>query len=561
MVIMINHKFPFSEKSRAIRLYVMVGIILITFSACGLLTGSDPESGFWYYAEGEKMSLMLATDEIAVGFSEDVSTKQKAKVLDSVNEMVPEGDQSDMDELGIMMVPLEPGLNQGDLLKRLKSLRNDSAVRYAYPVFELLDARLTMTDQFIARFVEGVTIEEIESLNIDNKVSIIKQMRMPNTYVLGVKEGDDSLVMANFYHESDLTLFATPDFIRFLTPMFTPNDEYYPEQWGMENSGRSELNATRDSDMDTGSAWDISKGAPETVIAIIDEGVDLTHEDLDEKIIANYSAVRRDEDANPNRRNDSHGTGCAGIAAAETNNQMGVAGVCPKCSLMPVQIAFSRFNGAWVTRDSWAADAIIWAVDNGADILSNSWGGGLPSNLINSAITYAVTNGRGGLGSVVLFASGNANRWVIYPASNKDTIAVGATSPCDERKSPKSCDGEYWWGSNFGSSLDIVAPGVKWWSTDIMGKDGYDPGNYTPNMNGTSSATPAAAGIAGLILSYRPCLTGSQVQQILEGSAEDLVGDPSEDVQGWDEYMGWGRVNAYEALVLADEYTCEVDTE
>jgi len=500
--------------------------------------------------------LPLATDEVAVGFSVGASSKAKTKTMKSIKEMSSEDGFSDLEELDLTMVTLEPGLSESGLLKRLRNLRKDSTVRFAYPVFALPDARLTLSDQFVVRFKDETTTEEIESFNKKNKVTVIRAMRLPSTYILSVEAGDDSLAMANIYHESDLTVYGTPDFIRFLTPFFTPSDEYYPDQWGMENSGYSYPSGTRDADMDAGDAWSISKGDPKTVIAIIDEGVELDHEDLDEKIIAEYTAVRRDRDANPNRSGDAHGTSCAGIAAAETNNGQGVAGVCPNCSLMPVQIAFTRWTGAWVTRDSWAVDAITWAVDNGADILSNSWGGGRSSNQINSAITYAVTNGRGGLGSVVLFAAGNENRKVVYPASNNDTIAVGASSPCDERKSLRSCDGEDWWGSNFGSALDVVAPGVKWWTTDLMGTNGYDIGNYLSTMNGTSSSTPAAAGVVGLILSYKPCLTAVQAQDILEGSAEDQVGTPSEDVLGWDEYMGWGRINAHDALVLADEYSC-----
>ena len=106
---------------------------------------------------------------------------------------------------------------------------------------------------------------------------------------------------------------------------------------------------------------------------------------------------------------------------------------------------------------------------------------------------------------MVLFASGNEDRSsVSWPASNDETIAVGATSPCDERKNPSSCDDEYWWGSNYGSDLDVVAPGVEWWATDLMGSAGYDPGNYFDHFNGTSSATPTAAGLAGLWHHLRP---------------------------------------------------------
>ncbi len=275
--------------------------------------------------------------------------------------------------------------------------------------------------------------------------------------------------------------------------------------------------------MDASSAWNISRGDSATVIAIIDEGVQLNHPDLNDKIVNPHTEVDGittvPPRAQPIKPWDAHGTNVAGIAAAETNNSQGVAGVCPDCALMPVQIAYSSYDGgSWISYDSWIADGITWAANNGADVINNSWGGGGESTPINNAITHAVTNGRGGLGSVVLVAAGNNNRsYLNYPASHPSVVAVGATSPCDQRKSPSSCDGEPW-GSNYGNGLDVVAPGVKWYSTDMTGTNGYWSGDYYPYMNGTSSATPAAAGAAALIISYRPCLTGAQVRDILEQS-------------------------------------------
>ena len=303
------------------------------------------------------------------------------------------------------------GLDEDGFRQVLADLRKKRDVTSAYPVFPFQNARLTLTDVFVARFNPETTEDEIQSFNKDNKVEIVRELRLPNTYLLRVAAREDSLATDNAYHESELTAYATPDFIRFLTPQFEPDDVHYPNQWGMENDGTNPPDGVgkNDSDIDASKAWDISTGSPETIIAIIDEGVELDHEDLAEKIVAHYSAIPNDEDGGPNNDDDAHGTNCAGIAAAATNNSLGVAGICPDCSLMSVQIAHSVFNGIyWITKDSWIAEAIIWAVDNGADVLSNSWGGGSVSTLINEAITYATTNGRDGLGSLVLFAAGTA---------------------------------------------------------------------------------------------------------------------------------------------------------
>lgn len=322
------------------------------------------------------------------------------------------------------------------------------------------------------------------------------------------------------------------------------SDIYDHLQWSLNNN--EQLWGVNEIDIDAPEAWSITTGNNAITVAIIDEGVDLTHPDLASKLVPGYDATGLGSGGGPSG-NDAHGTNCAGITAAVTGNSLGVGGVDQQAKIMPVRIAYSS-GGSWVTSDSWIADGINWAVTNGADVLSNSWGGGSPSAAITNAIANAKTNGRGGKGSVVVFASGNDNGPVIYPATLSTVLAIGALSPCGERKAPTSCDGEYWWGSNFGAQLDLIAPGVHMYSTDIQGAAGYDPGNYFYNFNGTSSATPTAAGVAALVLGFNPNLTATQVENQLTSTAQDL-GAP-----GWDQFTGWGLVNAYEALVsLAPE--------
>ncbi|OFX60940.1 MAG: hypothetical protein A2066_02040 [Bacteroidetes bacterium GWB2_41_8] len=218
------------------------------------------------------------------------------------------------------------------------------------------------------------------------------------------------------------------------------------------------------------------------------------------------------------------------------------------------------------------ANGINWAVQNGAHIISNSWGSDLLiSSLIDDAITNALTNGRGSLGCVVVFATGNDNGAVKYPAnSNPDILAVGAMSQCGQRKSPTSCDTEFRWGSNFGATLDIVAPGVLIPTTDRTANDGYNlntekaihprsggtlltsdyaNNDYTVWFNGTSSACPHVAGVAALVLSANPSLTGQQVRDIIEQTAQKVGGYNYTTTTGrtngiWHNEMGYGLVNA-----------------
>jgi subtilisin family serine protease len=213
---------------------------------------------------------------------------------------------------------------------------------------------------------------------------------------------------------------------------------------------------------------------------------------------------------------------------------------------MPIRIGYGRYQDGerdWVTCDSWIERGIRYAADNGARILSNSWGGETPSTSITEAIRYARNEKR----CVVIVAAGNDGEpSVDYPARLSEVIAVGASSPCDERKDLSSCDREPW-GSNYGPELDVIAPGVLITTTDISAARGYNAasGNYTSTFNGTSAAAPHVAGLAALILSANPSLTPDQVQRIIQDTADDL-GSP-----GRDDETGYGRVNAYRAVLRA----------
>ncbi len=317
-------------------------------------------------------------------------------------------------------------------------------------------------------------------------------------------------------------------------------DTYDHLQWSLSNNGQ--LWGDEGVDISAPDAWGITHGSSSIIIAIIDEGVDLTHPDLSGKMVTGYDATDGGLSGAP-QGDDAHGTNCAGIAAASTNNSIGVAGIAREASIMPIRIAYGDGADGWITSDAWIADGIAWAVTNGADVLSNSWGGGTPSTTITNAIADAKTNGRGGKGCIVVFSSGNDNDAVSYPATLSNVLAVGAISPCNERKAPTSCDGEFWWGSNYGAELDIMAPGVHMYSTDIQGASGYDSGNYFYDFNGTSSAAPVVSGVAALILGLNPDLTATQVEHILTSTADDML------TSGWDQYTGHGRVNAYEALL------------
>ena len=299
--------------------------------------------------------------------------------------------------------------------------------------------------------------------------------------------------------------------------------------------------------MDVEEAWALATGTG-IKVAVLDVGVDLLHPDLQANLLQGYDAINSTIGGGYVGAS-YHGTACAGIIGAVANNGIGTAGVAYNSKIIPIRIG----SGNSININA-AALGINWAWQNGADILSNSWGGGSASPTLNTAINNAVTNGRSGKGCIVLFSTGNSNTSVANPATNPQVIAVGASSQCDQRKSPTSCDGETGWGSNYGTNLDIVAPGVKIYTTDITGSAGYELGNYAPNFNGTSSACPNAAGVVALILSMKPSLTGIQARQILENNTDKVTYTYSSNIAGqpngtWNSEMGYGRINAYKALL------------
>jgi thermitase len=206
-------------------------------------------------------------------------------------------------------------------------------------------------------------------------------------------------------------------------------------------------------------------------------------------------------------------------------------------------------GGDWVTSDAVIARAIDWAWQNGADVLSNSWGGGPPSSAIRNAFERARTQGRGGKGCVIVIAAGNDSGPVSFPGTLPNVLTVAASNERDEFKTKTSSDGEFWWGSNFGPEVAVAAPGVHNVTTDISGADGYDLTNYTATFNGTSSATPIVAGAVGLVLSANKNLTEADVRNLITQAADKVGSQPY--VNGRNDQFGYGRLNVLKAVQMA----------
>lgn len=291
-----------------------------------------------------------------------------------------------------------------------------------------------------------------------------------------------------------------------------PNDPAYEggDQWGLNK-------------IEGPKAWGITTGSSQVIIAVIDSGVDLDHPDLQNKVVAGWDFVNND--AYPDD-DHSHGTHVAGIAAAATNNALGVAGVSWDARIMPVKVLDSGGSG-------YMDDVIAgmeYAADHGAQVLNLSLGSVTSSSALQDAVNYARNRG-----AVVIAAAGNCGSGCIiggqyyynplmYPASCQNVVGVAATT---------STDG---WASfsEHNTYVDLSAPGVGIYST-IPNGYGY--------KDGTSMATPFVSGLAALVLSRWPDYTPSQVETALFNNADDLGSS------GRDDYFGYGRVNAFSTLL------------
>ncbi len=372
--------------------------------------------------------------------------------------------------------------------------------------------------------------------------TLAEEVGLTRIYILTAATSVDIPAMAAAYHSLGEVEFAEPNFIAHANgvsaPALLPNDPLYNNQWAHENTGQvipaggGGPVGTPGVDMSTDQAWDLHTGDPSVILSILDTGVDYLHPEFSGRIVPGHDFINNDSDP---MDDNGHGTACAGIAAATGNNGIGVAGVNWGCRILPVKVLDAGGSGSYTA----IANGITFAADSGARVLSMSLGGGSPSATLEAALNYAF-----GLDCILLAARGNDNvSTPSYPASYANVVAVGALSPCDERKNPASCDGETWWGSSFGADLDFMAPGVRIQTTDIQGAGGYDPGEYTATFNGTSAATPFAAGVAALVRSYLPGLTNAQVRDRMRATSVDML------AAGFDDQSGFGRVNAYYALL------------
>lgn len=477
-------------------------------------------------------------------------------------------------EAGVEVYRVPPAARSLDLRKR--SLRTSSDVRFAGSVLVHAKSRepVVYTENLYVRFREDLDDDQCEALLREAGLVVKEQLGFAtNAYFAAAPEGTGQQVF-----EVARQLLRRPDVVYCHPELIQRRQakQIFPEQWHLKATSVGGVAVNAHANVEAAHA--LAKGLAMT-IAVIDDGVDIDHPEFNSpgKVVAPRDATLGTDDPRPKSSGNRHGTACAGVACAR--GVAGASGVAPQARLMPIRLASNLGSLA-------EAQAFKWAADHGADVISCSWGPPdgdwfRPADPLHSqvfplpastrdAIDYAVTNGRGGKGCVVLFAAGNGNESVDNDgyASYANVIAVAA---CNDRskRSVYSDFGKAVWcsfpSSDFGDSSagrpEPLTPGI--WTTDRVGTAGYNrgsvlngdaAGNFTNSFGGTSSACPGAAGVAALVLSANPGLRWNEVRDILRRSCDRI--DPAGgnySAEGHSKLYGHGRLNALTAVKLAKE--------
>ena len=351
------------------------------------------------------------------------------------------------------------------------------------------------------------------------------------TYYLGFKEGADlEVIKEKLSKDKDIELV---DFNHIYKIQFEPNDPAFSLQWGLEKIGIAPT-------------YDLEMGDSSVIIAILDTGVDLDHQDLDSNLLQGYDFVsceqggcttcdygNEDCDLEDNDPSDAHGHGThvAGISSAITNNGFGVASVCPGCNILPVRVCYKSEDLNSYCRSNDIFEGIFYSInmsgggipsnDNVANIISMSFGGSEDNLFVDLAVEEAYNS------NVVLVgaAGNNNNQNLFYPAAYSEVISVASIDENDSKGT----------SSNYGNWIDVSAPGVNIISTVI---------DFFEYKTGTSMAAPHVSGLAGLIISSYSGFTNDQVKDIIKNNTDSI----NQSNPGFEGLLGSGRINTLSSL-------------
>ena len=478
----------------------------------------------YYYYKGKKIPLTLNDKKVCVSMSKDnkdVSERIRANVL------VLDTIRDEAFETYIITRSDFMKLNSRDFWEK-----DAKSVIVTSSYYTKNNKEVFASPYFYVKLKKEEDIDLLTSYAEKYRLEIVKQDSfMPLWYVLAVtKDCDiDVLECVNMLWESGDFAASEPDLCA--KNLTCSNDPLFNQQWGLHNSYHSGI------DISVSSAWNYVTGK-NIKIAIIDTGVDTTHIDLASNIGLRYNTETGSSSYQINyfQENCSHGTQCAGIAAAIKDNNIQIAGVAPDATIVPISNSLELLE-----QNSYQlAQGINWAVAHDVDVISCSWYA-VQNQELEEAIQNAFTNGRQGKGCVVVFAAGNkelndTSFNVKYPANCNEKILVVGAIDSTGYIADDSC---------YGTELDLVAPGVNILSTI--------PFNGTGRKSGTSMACPHVAGVAALILERNSELTVDQVNSIICSNTKKVPNlneyTETKSYGLWSDKYGYGLVDAYSSVI------------
>jgi subtilisin family serine protease len=470
-------------------------------------------------------------------------------------------------------------MSQSELLdKKVDFLMDHKEMHFIHPVyfredllpkktgFSFLNSILIVTDS-------SVPINTIKDIKRELKVDVSDPIKLNDTFsaykiiVNNIGKNFNILDFANNLKNNYAFIkTASLNWMSLYPILHTiPNDPFFNDQWALSKIGAV-------------NAWKTTSGSSQIVVAVIDTGADLNHEDMIGNYVQDSDRFNAIDSSNNPSDSDGHGTLISGLISAKGNNGIGIAGLTWDCKIMPIKIVESVLRGGGEL--DVLLRAVEWAIDHDSQVINMSWEWEARNTDLEMLFERAYAK------NIVLVSSaGNyyrgtaepAKPLVDYPASYHRVIAVGAADGQDLRKTFQSKDGQCW-GSNYGNELSVLAPGILLLSTDVSGTNGWNNqlggtiakilcinsslgphDDYCTIMGGTSGAAALVSGLVALLLSYHPRLSNNQVRDIIEQSAEKINGY-TYNIEGgynngsWNIETGYGRINAHRALELAKKH-------
>ena len=534
---------------------------------------SAQQSDYYYYYKGNRIDLEVDSTRLHVvseGLLQaeattarirmanyDISASTKSYVY---NHVVPlQQRRSAVPEVYFSTLEIPEKLNTTHYEALVEKVRSEDNVWQVLPSFKLNGKWVDVTNNFFVKLKSANDVSKLQEMANQYGVEIVGYNKsMPLWYTLSCTSFStvNAIEASGLFYRSDIFACCEPEF-RFYD-LARSNDELYGEQWGLNKNNENNTRVlTAEVDINIEEAWSVTEGEG-VVVAVFDSGVSTTHPDLNDNIYTEYSydAITNSEPAvivrNNDGTNNNHGTACAGIIAAERNNEIGICGVAPKAKIMSISIDLGS------PTEQQIANGIINACNNGADIINCSWGGiSSPLGYIDEAIWYAMQYGRNGKGALLVFASGNDGGGLLYPENSDPRIlTVGAVSPCGLRLRNGVCGYIFTnLRSCYDETLDVVAPGIYISTTDVTGSNGYVVNGYTDSFGGTSAACAYVSGVAALVLSVYPQLRVEELAQVIERTTQKITTDiypySTDTIHRsgtWYEEVGYGLVDAGAAV-------------